>query len=389
MNNDLNIRNEEILLIGLCRLEFSVEQGEKIKILASGTADWRYFADLANAHGVGALAYHNLEKLGFLQYIPREVTEFLRNIMMLSLARNARHTNEMKKVLDLLNKANIKTVLLKGLALEMMVYGNKGLRQMTDVDILISKENCIKARKLLIADGFTSLPVKSPFHNLIIAHTGKHLPSLLKNGFSVEIHHELFGAGKSVLTKMFYDNSYETEITGEKAFIPGAQIFFLYLMKHLWLHEMNNESQLRLYTDFVVLIERFRDEILNHDLPGLADQAGMSEIIAWKLEALRDLWGIPFPVWIDDYIEKWHNPDSIKKFVFFIKSPKDNPLPDKASPYRKTLRDIPGIHRKILFILGDIFPSIHFMKQRYNCKNGWKALFYYPHRLGKLWYLIK
>ncbi len=389
MISNIDISNEERLLTGLCRLEFSGEQTEKMKILASGISDWRYFADMANAHGVGALSYHNLEKLGFLQYIPQAVTEFLRNIMIMSLTRNTRHINEMKKVLALLNKAAVKTILLKGLALEITVYGNKGLRQMTDVDILISREDCIKARKLMMADGFTSLPVKSFFHNLIIAHTGKHLPSLLKNGFSVEIHNELFGTGKSILTKMLYDNSFETVMNGERTFIPKAQIFFLYLVRHLHYHEMNNESQLRLYTDLVVLIERFRDEIINHDLPGLADQAGISEIIAGKLELLRDLWKIPFPGWINDYIEKWHNPDSTGKFIFFLKSPKNNPAPDKAKPYRNMLREIPGIHRKILFILGDIFPSIDFMKKRYNCRSGWKALLYYPHRVGKLWYLIK
>jgi hypothetical protein len=389
MNNNLNISDEEILLIGLCRLEFSSEHAEKLKIHVSGTADWKYFADIANAHGVGALAYHNLERLGFLRYVPQEINKFLHNILMLSLTRNASHINEMKGVLNILNKAGIKTVLLKGLALEISVYGNKGIRQMTDVDVLISRENCIKVQELLIADEFESLPVKSYFHNLIITHTGKHLPSLIKNGFSIEIHHELFGAGKTSLTKILYENAYETEIIGERTFIPKAQLFFVYLVKHLHYHEMNNESQLRLYTDLVVLIDRFRDEIINKDLPGLADQAGLSEIIAWKLEILRDFWEIPFPGYIDDFIGKWHNPDISGKFIFFLKSPKNNPAPDKALPYRDTLKEIPGIHRRILFLLGDLFPSINFMKRRYNCSSGWKALLYYPHRLGKLWYLIK
>ena len=173
---------------------------------------------------------------------------------MLSLSRNAFNTEAMGEVLRLLNGENIKTVLLKGLALELSVYGNSGLRQMTDVDILISREQCMKARNILMSNGYVSLPVKSVFHKLIIADTGKHLPSLIKNGTSVEIHHELFGGRKNVLTRMLYENSYEIEIKGEKAYIPQPQIFFLYLVRHLYLHEMNNESQLRLYTDLVVLI---------------------------------------------------------------------------------------------------------------------------------------
>jgi hypothetical protein len=110
----------------------------------------------------------------------------------------------------------------------------------------------------------------------------------------------------------------------------------------------------------------------------------MTKILAWKLEPLRDLWGIPFPQWVDDFIDKWFNPDSINRFVFFLTSPKDNKPDRPGYVYRSILRDIPGIHRKTLFILGDLFPSLSFMKSRYQCKNNLQAFFFYPLRLGKL-----
>lgn len=388
MNINTDISNEESLLIGLCRLEFSSEQAGKLRTLASGIKKWKYLADLANAHGVAALVYHNLEKLGIIQYVSQDVEDFLRNALMMSMSRNAYHLNEMNEVLKILNNAGIKTILLKGLALEITVYGNTGLRQMTDVDILIRREDCLKARDLLIAKGFSSLPVKSPLHKIILTHTGKHLPSLIKNGFSVEIHHELFGSGKSSLTNMLYDKSVEYQINSERAFIPGAQIFFLYLVRHLFLHEKNNESQLRLYTDLVVLIEKFGDSIINTDLLLLAEMGGMSNTLFCKLGSLRNMWGMSFPGWLNELIDREHDQVNRDKFIFFLRSPKNNPVIDKAWLYRYNIREIPGIHRKLIYILGDLFPSISFMKKRYKCRNGWKALFYYPHRLGKLWYLI-
>jgi hypothetical protein len=388
MNINTDISNEESLLIGLCRLEFSSEQAGKLRTLVSGIKKWKYLADLANAHGVAALVYHNLEKLGIIQYVSQDVEDFLRNALMMSMSRNVYHLNEMNEVLKILNNAGIKTILLKGLALEITVYGNTGLRQMTDVDVLIRREDCLKARDLLIAKGFSSLPVKSPLHKIILTHTGKHLPSLIKNGFSVEIHHELFGSGKSSLTNMLYDKSVEYQINSERAFIPGAQIFFLYLVRHLFLHEKNNESQLRLYTDLVVLIEKFGDIIINTDLLLLAETGGMSNTLFCKLESLRNMWGMLFPGWLNELIDREHDQVNRDKFIFFLRSPKNNPVIDKAWLYRYNIREIPGIHRKLIYILGDLFPSISFMKKRYKCRNGWKALFYYPHRLGKLWYLI-
>ncbi|MCK7535029.1 MAG: nucleotidyltransferase family protein [Marinilabiliales bacterium] len=82
-----------------------------------------------------ALVYNNLEKLGFTGKIPEQPLHLLRNTLMMSINRNAHNTEMLSEVLNLLNHENIKTVLLKGSALELMVYGNSGLRQMTDVDV--------------------------------------------------------------------------------------------------------------------------------------------------------------------------------------------------------------------------------------------------------------
>jgi hypothetical protein len=388
MNGKLEIRDEEILLLGLCRLSFDVELTIMLKALAETVTDWQYFSSLANKHGVAALVYYNLEKLDFIKCIPKDPADLLHNALLVNISRNARNGEAAASVLNLMNNEAIKIVLLKGLALELTVYGNKGLRQMTDVDVLATRDDCLKARRVLMENGFSSLPVKSVLHKPLLAYTGKHLPTLTKDGFAIELHHELFGSEQNVLTKMLYETSLETDLNSTKTYIPQPQIFLLYLVKHLYLHEMNNESQLRLYTDLVVLIEKYREEIITYDLLTYAIQAGMEEILAWRLAPLRDLWGISFPAWMNDFINKWYNPASINKFVFFLKSPKDNPVENRSERYRNNLKEIPGLHRRILYFIGDLFPTFEFMKKRYNCRSAWMTLLYYPLRWGKVWYLI-
>jgi hypothetical protein len=323
-----------------------------------------------------------------LRYIPDNVISALRNALLLSISRNAFHLEAISEVLRIFNKETIKVVILKGLALELTVYGNAGLRQMTDIDILVDRKHHVRALNLLIDNGYESLPVKSVFHKPIISWSGKHLPSLIKNGASIDIHLELFGGKRNILTNLLFENSTEALIKDQTIHIPPPQLFFLYLVRHLYLHEIRNESQLRLYTDLVVLIEKYRDQIINFDLIGYASKAGMSEILACRLEPLRDFWGIQFPDWVDDFIDKWHNPATINKFILFLKSPKNNPVLNDAFVYKKTIEEIPGLHRKIIFVLGDLFPTITFMKSRYKCNSNLKALFYYPHRWGKIVWLF-
>ncbi len=389
MRKDLNLKNEELLLCGLCRLTFDTGNSEKLKDLTQKITDWSYFLSLARSHGISALVCSNMSRLGLTDIIPTEITNNLWNSYMMNLARNSGFTAKMAEVLNLLNSRNIKTVILKGLALELSVYGNSGLRQMTDIDILVSWEDSFKARQILLENGFISKPLKSVFYKPLLNYSGKHLPTLTREGFSFEIHSDLFGAKKSYLTRMLYDDSHETEINGEKAFIPDPMMFFLYLVKHLWLHEMNNESQLRLYTDLVVLMEKHREEIFDPDLTVLSEKSGLNEIMAARLRPLRDILEISFPDRINRFIDLWSGSDSVDKFVCFLKSPKDNLSPDKAKLYRYHLNEIPGFHRKILFVAGDLFPTIEFMKNRYGCDSKLKALLYYPVRLGKLWYLIR
>jgi hypothetical protein len=388
MTSTVNIRVEEQLLVGLCRLQFSDEQMINIRSLIGLINDWEYFKTLSNKHGIAAIVWHNLEKHHMQSGIPEEVVLFLRGALLRNLSRNIFNTGATGEALAFLNREKIKTVILKGLALENSVYGNIGLRQMSDVDILINRKDCLRAREILISAGYVSLPVKSFLHKMILPYYGKHLPSLLKNGVSLEIHHELFGRKNHSLTKILYDGSYKTELKGERTWFPEPQIFFLYLVKHLSVHEMNNESQLRLYADLVVLLEKYSDEILNYDLLEYASVAGMSEILATRLDPLRVIWGISFPDWVNDFIDKWSDKDAIDRFLFFLSSPKDNPPIDKPGFYRQIVRDIPGFHRKIIYVLGDLFPSLSFMKDRYKCKSKWKVLFYYPHRAGKILWLL-
>ena len=388
MKNRPEIRDEEILLMGLCRLNFSDEMKYKIVALAAVIKEWNYFTRLSTEHGVAALVYHNIKKLGLTEIIPEECLEILHSSYLLNISRNAFHIAGTEEILGLLNKAGIKTVLLKGLALELTAYGNQGLRQMTDVDILVSRNDYPRVRKILIKNGYDSHPLKSGFHKPIMAWTGKHLPTLKKNGLSIDIHLELFQGGKNSLTEKMLSTASEIKFGSEKAMVPAPQIFFLFLVRHLCNHEFNDESQLRLYTDLVVLLEKQWEEIVNYDLLSLVNEAGMSKILAWKLELLRDLWGFSFPDWLNEFISKWYNPVTINNFIFFLKSPKNNKPSHPGMIYRKTISEIPGLHRKVLFILGDLFPSVRFMKERYSVKSTLKVFLYYPLRFGKLLRLV-
>jgi hypothetical protein len=211
------------------------------------------------------------------------------------------------------------------------------LRQMNDNDILLKREDSLKAWYLLQENGFTHELIKSPLHKKILPDIGKHLPTLYKNGYAIEIHHKLFDPLSSggLTNTDPVDNAVEIFISGTKAFILPGELQQMHLLKHFEKHSSEGKNQLRLYADIILL-----------------DQTSTLE----------------FP---DIFINNLHL--------------KNRSEYQKAA-YRNNIKAVPAKNR-LRYITGDIFPSVKWMKQRYKC-NALSTLFYYPIRVGKLFWLI-
>ena len=159
-----------------------------------------------------------------------------------------------KEVNTILTKAGIKHVVLKGMALEHTFYGAKGLRQMTDTDILVREEDGMKSWLLLQENGFTPHNIKSPLHNKILPRIGKHLPTLFKDGYPVEIHTRLFDEPeKNQKLGEAIENAVEIDIEGTRAFILSDDVHLGYLKRHLEYHLSAGEAQLRQYLDMELI----------------------------------------------------------------------------------------------------------------------------------------
>ena len=167
------------------------------EVVAAGLAE--RFVWLVNEHGVAAFVQKNIADAGLKEVLPPTLYQGLRNQTFKSIARNSFIMTAMRDAAKVLSAAGMVPVLLKGTALELSVYGESGLRPMSDADILLPREQCLKAWRVLQSAGFRPLPFKSPLYRLIPLYIGKHLPSLIKGGFSLEIHHALWwGDGEEI-----------------------------------------------------------------------------------------------------------------------------------------------------------------------------------------------
>ncbi len=430
--NDGGLQRAVRLLLLLSRVDFSDEQKRLISEELREFPAWRLFAGLAVRHGVAALVWQNISDLGLAGQVPETERTLLDGLRFKSIARVSWITGVAAAVTDLLDREGIKVVLLKGLALEHTVYGARGLRQMSDADILVAPSDALRARDILIAAGFESMPLKSPLYRHIILDLGNHLPELHRGGISVDLHYRLFGPeGEEMVEKAIRDSIVirgagreagvrrEVRVSKEVFREPGANprptgeagtkqeagqeagssgtgsgtyrvlppvTAFLALVSHIYKHEIKGEFQLRLWTDIYLLLERYGEQILTARLPAEAEEAGIREETAAVLAVMEQVWELAMPEGLtvhaaageatsDRFMQRLAHPGSVESL-------------SQREMFMRNLKALKGRRKKFIFIIGDIFPSFGFMKRRYACRSTLSAIMYYPHRLGKILWIL-
>ncbi len=376
MNNpDSILPPQEKALLFLCRPDLSDEELDLLRKNLNEIRNWQSMLQLLNDHGIIALTRHNLNKYGLIEIVPHAEREMMHKAYLKNIARNTAIFSLFNEVAEIALKNKIKIIPIKGLLLEKTVYGNSGLRQMNDLDILVPPGDAMKMRNALISEGFSTIPFISPIHSFFLHSYGKHMPEMYRNGLNVEIHFRLFRDRHNSFTRELINLSTLQFPDGNSfTFTPPILYNFIYLVKHLRWHEKTGNSQLRLYCDLVFLIAQHGEEILNDELFSITRELKMEEELHIVLALLEKYFRINTGVTnvIPD------NEDN--KFRKFLSHPKNNSPEEKRGPFTDQVENIEGIHHKILYSIGMLFPSLSFMKWRYNTGTRLKALLFYPKR---------
>lgn len=397
------------LMLLLSRVEFCDDEKEQIFAEANGFSGWKLFTKLVVEHGVAALVWQNICDLSLDGQVPETERIMLEALRMQSIARVAFISDISADVVKNLENEGIRVVLLKGLALEHTVYGNRGLRQMSDADLLVAPENALKARDILIREGFVSMPMKSPLYRYIVLDLGNHLPELHRGGVSVDLHFRLFGADSEEMSKRAVDESEEIsgraveefeETSNEADEKSGAitredGIFhvldpltaFLNLVSHIRKHEVKGEFQLRLWVDIYLLLSKHGGRIISDIMPAAAAQAGISDEVRVVMTIMQQVWGVVVP----PGMRALPGSDEEKKaggFMHALICPGSVAPVSQRAMFTANIRSMKSLRKKMIFIVGDLFPSFDFMKRRYGCRSALSTLLFYPHRLGKLAWVL-
>jgi hypothetical protein len=149
----VDVHTEIELLLCCARTCIDSEIADRIRTTSCRDIHWKYLIELAHKHAVMPLLYQSLNTT-CLDAIPNPVVRHLRDYFYANTGRNLFLTDELLKLLSLFERQGIAAIPYKGPTLAASIYGNLGLRQFGDLDILVHQRSYQKAQHVLLNQGY-------------------------------------------------------------------------------------------------------------------------------------------------------------------------------------------------------------------------------------------
>ncbi|WP_254565628.1 nucleotidyltransferase family protein [Oscillatoria sp. HE19RPO] len=251
--SSLNQSNREAELLLCCiRYHFGTATSSEIAHLLRTELDWDYLIQKAAEHNVFLLFYQSLKQT-HPELIPPSIAAPLQIQAQTRLARNLFLTKELFQILDLFATHDIQAIPFKGLIWAALVYGNMGVREFCDLDILVRPADFSKAKELLMQQGYHDkyLGAKEPENAQVqmVRQDGK---------VNIDLHFGLISEQfyRRLDTESFFEELQTISIAGKTVltFSPENSVALGYLhgMKDSW-------GLLKRLCDFAAFIRKYPD----------------------------------------------------------------------------------------------------------------------------------
>lgn len=396
--------NELLFLLRCARTQVDEDDCHLISRLCAEGLDWEWIVRLALQNRVGPLLYRTFRETGLSMLVPAKTMAVLEDSYYLGLSRSTRFEQAVSEILLRLGKEGIEAILLRGLVLGEIVYGDPALRLFTDIDLLIRKQDLARARNALLDLGY-----RPPSHGIDAQYFERnhlHLQLLKREGGVVaELHWAL--DHKYTVFNVDYAEMFAEAISGQvagvEALLMSPENLLLSLCIHVIKHCYYSKyilarpdfAELILASSFLILYCDIA-EVIRHYGPDLDWDLTVCRARRWQIEStvqpalasVAQLFNAPIPKAV---LESLPAPKTIwlekKIFALAIEDLKGERSESSPShPLRKLLgfrSDLVFRPVRLIDFFRYLWPTPQFIARRYNVSNPVQICLYCGLHVGK------
>jgi hypothetical protein len=158
MSKKLNrdIQQEAQLVLRCAHTRLDADSTRHMRDLVTKDMDWDFIRAIAVRHQIAPLVYHNLDKLAsvYPDCVPIQITQDLKQFVESCTTHNKHNLKELSSILEQFDANDIAVISLKGVTFALRVYGSLNLRQCGDIDLLVQRKDFLRAKDILIRNGY-------------------------------------------------------------------------------------------------------------------------------------------------------------------------------------------------------------------------------------------
>lgn len=348
-------------------------------LLISQITDWDELANTAINRGMGPLLHKKLHLVSNNSLIPANIQQKLKSSYFHTLNRNMLLYHAFSELATVLTSGGIQVVALKGIYLSEWLYRDIGLRQLSDIDILIKQEDGEKSIEILEKIGYQG--TKNEFSEHL--HPEKefiHYPPMIKNGVSVEVHIRLHKKSPkyNINIEQFIKNSIPVKVNNVQVHVPEFYDQLIFLCVHSDKHFTGSKIQFTCFIDLTNILVEHAGSMNWATLTEQSKINGCEKVVFKHLLLVNEFFEAPVP---GEVVEKYRNcltEEDKEMFIRYLNGYFN--VKNHIESFSTNVIQIKGVGNKIGFVFRNIFPSKKFMVDRYKIKHSSFYWMYYPYR---------
>ena len=277
------------LAAACCRWPFDGAAGEAIGAAVDRGIDWDLFEGLVRRNRIVPLVNHALSRSG--AEVPAPLRQRLSDGAHVAGTQALLMARESLRLQNAFDAAGIPLMIVKGAPLAMLAYGELGMKESWDIDLLVTPEDAPGAIELLAQQDYVSDLPNIPAERLKGFLTYSKEVQFHRGGMTAELHWRLSDNPRLL-------ESVSAQARGQYVAIPGGRLrtladeeLFAYLCVHGTAH---NWSRLKWLADLGAMLgRRTPDEIAQ--LYDAARACSVGRCAAVALLLCRRLLGLALP----------------------------------------------------------------------------------------------
>ncbi len=371
----------ELALIRLClRARWDAGALEEARaLLAHGEFEEGRLLQLACAEGVASLLYDVMRGQNLL---PAPLEDELRLVYFAAARRGYPLFNELERLLASMAAHDLPVILLKGAALALAVYRNVSVRPMSDLDLLLRREDVPRALDLLRERGYVEEQMEAHEGDTLAYENEIMLHKRGDSGHVVEVHWGLFDSPyyqHTLSGEWFWETALPLRVGNAPALMLGPEAQLLHLCGHLLLHHGGAALRLLWLHDVAEVLVLYRDALDWDELFRRAEAHALLLPLQRVLPRVIEEWQVPVPPQVVPRLCALR-PSKEEERVFGWLSAAGQPV---GRRFWFDLLSMPSWGQRFRYAWTGLFPSASYMQQRYRLRHPLLVPFAYLYR----WFL--